>query len=93
MVAHLKFRTPSLDQHAKRVSQLCGLDVGSPAIRIVSEQMQSLRNVCRHDFRIDYERRSEHVFYARHAVTLVPGKLAQHEFMGRHCGFDHIAQS
>jgi hypothetical protein len=34
-----------LDKHAKRVGQLCGLDVHTPAIRIASEQMQSPRNV------------------------------------------------
>src|ERR1700719_1281486 len=33
-----------LDKHAKRVGQLCGLDVRTPAIRIVPEQMQSPRN-------------------------------------------------
>jgi len=41
----LEISDTTLDQHAQRVAQLCGLDVHPPTIRLASEKMQGTRNV------------------------------------------------
>ena len=80
----LEIADTSLDQHAESVGQLCGLDVRAPAIRIAAEQMQGPRHIRGNDFRIYDERRSKDTFDARHPVTFVPGKFAQHGLMRCH---------
>ena len=75
VVAHLKLRTPRSDQHPQSVSQLRRFDVHPPAIGVAVQQRQRALDVRRNQLGIDHQRRSQHVFDARHGVALDPNHI------------------
>src|SRR6266481_4046185 len=81
----------AFDQHAKRVAQLCGLDMHAPAIRIAPQQVQGALDVGGDEFWIKEQRRSKHIIERGNAIARVPGKLTQHGFWGSHLGLDDSA--